>query len=512
MAELNRQVLINLHSATGTTESAGAKLQLGEIAVLHNNVTDAKIFTKMADGSVATFITDKAVDAKVKVVSDALENHKTAYNEKIAELATADSNLNKAIGEVADDVAALQELVGSSEGSSIATRLTNVEKKASDNADAIATETGAREDADEALGKRIDAVDAKADVNAGAIADEATARGNADTALDNKITAETAAREAADTALDNKITAETAARETLANKVTSAETAITRMDAEIDTLDTNKANAADVYSKTDADAKFETIANVKTKIETLESGLTDAYEAADAAIIGTTADTSAKTTIYGAFAYAKKAEDDAAEAAAAASNAQESADDANEWIENFMKAEELGQTAIDTLSEIQAYIDSDKQGAAAMSAEIAKKVAQTEFDAYKTANDKAVAANTAAIGTNTQAIADEATARGNADTALDNKITAETTARTSADEALGKRIDDEASARGDLAKTVSANTKSIGENAAAIKTLNGAAVKDGQITRGGQVLVAGTVANNMLTFDFTNIVIDCGTF
>ena len=70
----NRQVLINLHTANVTVPD-GSLLELGEIAVQHND-TEAALYIKKNDGSVAKFIDVTAVDSKVnaeKVRAEAAE-------------------------------------------------------------------------------------------------------------------------------------------------------------------------------------------------------------------------------------------------------------------------------------------------------------------------------------------------------------------------------------------------------------------------------------------------------
>ena len=83
-------------------------------------------------------------------------------------------------------------------------------------------------------------------------------------------------------------------------------------------------------------------------------------------------------------------------------------------------------------------------------------------------NPADVADVAAAINGNAQAIADEATARGDADTALGVRIDDEATARGDADTALGFRIDDEEDARIDadsvLQNQINTNAGNIASN------------------------------------------------
>ena len=156
------------------------------------------------------------------------------------------------------------------------------------------------------------------------------------------------------------------------------------------------AKSADVVANTAFEAyTAATDAALAKKVEV------ESYEAKVEEIegaIATKLDVSAHTAYTAATdaALAKKVETETYEAKVeeigeSIAEVKKSATEANTWIGNFMKAEELGQTAIDTLSEIQAYIDSDKQGAAAMTAEIANKVAKADYEAKVAEIEGAVA-------------------------------------------------------------------------------------------------------------------------
>ena len=82
----NRQILINPHSSVEKIP-AGA-LNLGEIAVQHNNVEDAALYVEtVADSesasTVAKFITEKAIDSKIENALDIVEMQIESLNDEI---------------------------------------------------------------------------------------------------------------------------------------------------------------------------------------------------------------------------------------------------------------------------------------------------------------------------------------------------------------------------------------------------------------------------------------------
>ena len=86
MTRDNRQILINPHSSQEKIP-AGA-LNLGEIAVQHNNVEDAALYVEtVADSesasTVAKFITEKAIDSKIENALDIVQVQIDSLNEEI---------------------------------------------------------------------------------------------------------------------------------------------------------------------------------------------------------------------------------------------------------------------------------------------------------------------------------------------------------------------------------------------------------------------------------------------
>lgn len=82
----NRQILVNPHSSAEKIP-AGA-LNLGEIAVQHNNVEDAALYVEtVADSesasTVAKFITEKAIDSKIENALDIVEMQIESLNDEI---------------------------------------------------------------------------------------------------------------------------------------------------------------------------------------------------------------------------------------------------------------------------------------------------------------------------------------------------------------------------------------------------------------------------------------------
>ena len=539
MAELNRQVLINLHS-DANTPSAEILLH-GELAVMHSNITAATIYTKTTDGQVAKFITDKAVDAKIKPVADDLAAHKTAYGLKMTELENADTANATAIS------AETQARV--SADTAFNERMTRVENLLGDG------------DTEGSILDRLGDVEAVASANTAAIAEEARLRAEEDGKIYDELEAQ-----------DNRITS----AQTTANQgVTDAAAALT-------------------YAK-----------QVETDYKAADVAMDAAYKAADAALMGNDTDAAGDPTIKGALKAAASAQTaaDAAQAradkgVADAAAAQATANDAKGKIDTFLANAELSEQAIDTLKEIQTYITEDGEAAADMleaidanakAAAAAQKSADEAMDyaegvnanlekevlratSAETALNAAITAETAARQTedakllgasgdaatavtiwgvkNAAAAAQEQADKGVADaaaakTAAENAMTKAEQGVTDAAAALtyAKQVETDYKAA-DVAMDAAykaADAKLLGasgnpasaatiwgaKNAAAaaqksaddandaVEDLEAVTVKAGEIVgvgAEGKSTIVGTFKDNKLTFDFGQLVIDCGTF
>ena len=444
MAEItNRQVLINLHSSANT--ATADMLNLGEIAIKHNNVTGATIFTKTSDGKVAEFITKVAVEGLVNAVSSGLTTHINNYNTKMAELDAADAGHSKSIEDAEKRIKSLEDTMGGADG------------------------------ADGNVLTRLAAVESKATINETAISQEVTNRQNA-------ITAVTSAYETADAALQ----------------------------AAIDGLESDKVAKSDYNEK--VEELEDAISQEVTDRQNAITAVTSAYEAADAVLLGTSSDAATKATIYGAKAQAAAAQAAADAAQEAADAAQEDATYARNWVEAFISTENLGDEVKDTLKEIQDYITSDLAAADEMtkkigSAQTTANNALANANAAQAAADAAQEAADAAQEDATSALTKIADASGETTSKGGAKVTVKTTQSEGKVTAITVTESDIASA-----SAFTAHVNTYNAHVAEFDGLAAAVVKDGQIKKGNDVLVEGTVENNMLTFDFSNLVIDCGTF
>lgn len=148
-----KQFLINYHTS-GATNPSVENVKLGEIVVKHNN-EKPELVTLKNDGTFATFVDEKAIDTKlsavtvdltgkIEVVAGAVETLSGNVDTKFthyatsahtetaigaakdaaiaaasaytdAQVASAKTELNKAIEDVAKDVEALEKLSGATE-------------------------------------------------------------------------------------------------------------------------------------------------------------------------------------------------------------------------------------------------------------------------------------------------------------------------------------------------------------------------------------------------------------
>ena len=453
MAELNRQVLINLHSDAKVLSDATLLLH-GEVAIKHDNVTGATIYTRTTDDKVAKFITDLAVDAKIKPVADDLSAHKTAYGLKMTELENADAaNANAITAETQARISADTALDG---------RITTIETLLGD------------DDKEGSIMDRLGDVEAVASANTAAIAEEARVRaeedGKINTELENHDTRITAAKAQADKGVAD-------------------------------------AAAALAHSQ-----------GVAGDLTTTAAAIRKEFADADATLMGKDTDVAGDATIKGALksaaaaqTAAEGAQATANQAVSAASAAQATADDAKGKIDTFLENADLTEKAIDTLKEIQTYITEDGEAAADM-LEAIDANAKAAAAAQKAADDAQDYAEGVAANLEKEVLRAKAAEEANA-----NAITAETSARQTEDAKLLGASGDAASAVTiwGAKNAAAAAQKSADDANDAVEDLEAVTVKAGEIVgvgAEGKSTIVGTFANNKLTFDFGQLVIDCGTF
>ena len=492
-----RQTLIHLHTANVENIDARtlAEIELGEIAVMHA-ATEQALFTKVNDTTLAKFITEKAVEAKIESAQEALQGNIDAVVERVTEveellgigetsgetissrvealeggvekltedLAKEVENREAAVKEVADALAAEVEARGEAE--------TALDEKIKDNADAIevlngdaetvgsvahavAQEAAAREEADGELQEAIDAINnaetgllkqAKdyADEKVQALADgavkantEAIAllNGNAETegSVAHAVAQEAAAREAA-------VSAETAAREAAINTVNSAITA-----------ETAAREAADAALDTRVTANATAIGVLQGQVEALNSA----------------------THFRGVFESLDAVENPAAGDVVVIKKEGEAQD--KEYIYDAEKGWiELGDTTAEQqrLTDAEGRLDAAESKLDVLNGEAEGSVKKALADAKAYTDQEVKSLADGAVAANTAAIAKEVEDRTAA-------VTAEENARKAGDEALQGQIDTinttieenekvTAEALTDLDTRVLANVATLGEHATAI--------------------------------------------
>ena len=163
---MSRQTLIHLHTSNveDIVKRTLAEVKLGEIAVMHA-ATEQALFTKVNDSTLAKFITETAIDAKISSAQTTLQGNIDAVVERVGEV---ESLLG--IGEVSGET--ISSRVEALEGA-VSANTEAIEKEVEDREAAIDTvtsavtaEAAAREAADQALDVKIGAnADAIAAIN-----------------------------------------------------------------------------------------------------------------------------------------------------------------------------------------------------------------------------------------------------------------------------------------------------------------------------------------------------------
>ena len=234
--------------------------------------------------------------------------------------------------------------------------------------------------------------------------------------------------------------ADAAAKYATTGTVSGIDTRLTTAESDIDKIEVALGKAEDGTIKSIDDR----ISEVNTAAGALTDRVTQAEKDIDA-IEKDYLKASDKTALEGKIAEAKEQAD---KGVADAATAKGVADAAKNKIDAFMLAADTSEKAIDTLKEIQEYITSDGAAAAQMTADIASRVKQTDYDA-KVAELEA------------------------ADAALGNRATALETI-------VGKEAKDGEDASG-LVKKVADNKAGIATNAAEIANLKQAVGDVGKV-------------------------------
>ena len=445
-------------------------VKLGSASGTADALKDAKAYTdqevkKLTDGAVKTNTTAIAklngdvntVGSVAKAVADAVAAEKSRAEGKEGELKTAIDNEKTARENAINNLDATVGETTIAEGKHVAVQVVEENGKLKSltvtendiaSATGLTAETKAREDADKDINAKIGQVgtgtnlvamiDAEADRATKAESELATRvtanetaiaklNGDANTegSVAKAVAAEKTRAEGVESGLDSRLVTvegdylKSADKTELSSAISTEQNRAEGAESALDTrLDVIEGEGAGSIKKALADAKDYT----KTQIDSLNSTNTgdgihvDVTVAQKNGVI--TAVTVSESDIASAAVLEKVKGD----------------------VDKFFKDADFTSNAKDTLKELQAYINSDAEGASAM---------QT-----------AIANNTAAIANNKAAIEAEVTRATDAERANANAIDAEVTARTNAIAELGTRVTN---------------------NETAITTLNGNAATEGSV-------------------------------
>ena len=502
MAEItNRQVLINLHTATGDTSALLEKgIELGEIAIKHNNPTDATIYTKVGENGsyeIAKFITDLAVDAKI---SNFKTNVLDANADKEGGFVTFD-NYDDRVSQVEDNIDDINELLGNTSGST-GESLTSRLQQAEQDIDALEGTIGyVKGESDRTVLEMIGTVpDNNNVVNMiGAVQRGLNSATTDITTLKSNVETNASNIEKLDTTIGNVESGKTVV-DMIADAKAAANLAITEAVEALDSeVSSDEIDIESETSKVHVKVQVTQVDGKLTEVTLTESGIADKTETEQSItnlrseLVGTSSDTSADTTIYGALNVAVEAKGK---------------------IDAFLLDANLTESAVDTLKEIQTYITTDGEAAA----QLVTRVKDAEDD---------IAELTTSVETNAAGIQTLNTTIGNVESGktvvgmIADAKAAITSAINDLDAEVGKTTVDEnefvavqvTQVDGKLTD-VTVATSDIA-SATALSTLQSAAVKDAEIVGvgvGQASTIPATKNENKLTFDFSNLVIDCGTF
>lgn len=288
----NRQTLIHLHS--GADKKPVGALNLGEIAVQHNSVEGAALYVETVingtEDSLAKFITEKAIDAKIGVVSGYTD---TVANNLAAEITRATG----AEGGLNTRLEAVEAQLGSSEGgNSFADRVNTLEGAVED---LVAEDAQIRLDfaaADTALDGKITGLDTRMGTAEGKI----TSLEGRMTTAEGAIATNKAAHEANAAAIEQMgkdYKADDAALKSELQGNIDAVVASANANGQAITRIESEYKAADVQMAKDYKAADDV---VRGEFAAADAALKTAYEAADTALgqridnLATSAETAAK--------------------------------------------------------------------------------------------------------------------------------------------------------------------------------------------------------------------------
>ena len=509
-----RQKLIHLHGNKRLNDTS--LIEFGEIAVRHaaeKELTELAVKTSIKneedqetevmvyfpslnkvnaikaviEGTIETEVknredADKALDARLDTIEAFMGNGEGSLNDKLDNLETALQNkidlkvstedFNTKVGELEEADKALQDALAA-----------EVENRSTAIQDAIDDEVEARNTAIQ------DAID-----------DEVEAR---NTAIEEAVAAETEARDAAIKGV----------QEALADEVTARGEAIQgAIDDEVEARNTaiEEAIATEVENRNTA----------------IEEAVAAETEARDAAVKGVQEALDAHTTATYVFGEGEdKVEDDIHLKAGERERWDAAAEDIEAWMS------ETGATeALDSLKELQEWINTHGTAAdnlvtgvtantnAIIALDTAYKAADEELDGKITALRTAYeAADEELDGKITALRTTLETDYKAADEALDGKITELSTtvsdietAYKAADEALeGKITELGTTLREEFA---AADTELDTAYKAADKALESAMVTSAEVVMSSDDIINATFNSNKLTFDFTGLIIDCGSY
>lgn len=541
---MSRQKLIHLHGSNIPSKATLVAKDFvnGEIAVKNGTSTDSELYVLSSDEQLAVFATKAFLTKYADDAAAAVNSTSTATT---AQLRADLNTLSGTVGTLSDKVDtnfttlsgvtdALDGRLDTADGDiqTLKTNLSTVSGKVDTNYttlnNAITAETKARQDAISAeTTARTSAINDVITAYTKAVSDEATARDNADKALDNKITALTETVETAVETLEGQIEAAQKAATTKVVRGTDAgnNLSITSATSE-DSAVTYTISLSDVASAS-------ALTEVKGKVDTLigtdasKSVRTIANEELAAQLLGETVATDNFKTLQELAAWLEGHPEEATEMNAAI-QANATAITANA---NAITAETAARTSADTeIKQSIATLEGKLTGATAQEIQGVRTdlntlsgtvgtLSSTVTDNYNTLDGK-ISANTKSISDMDTAYKAEDTKISNAFAAADAQIridyaaadtqirtdyaAADTVVLTSAKTYTDEQVAAEAKLRDDADKALGLRIDGVKATAdSAVQTVTVSSLKGVEAVKD---------ADEKVTIDCTNMVIDCGSW